>query len=163
MEGNHCGPGGSAGCAITPPACFSAMYVGPVFEYDHTGGNCSVTGGYVYRGTQVPALTGTYVYGDYCSGRLWGSGALFTPTLPGLSTFGEDAAGELYAGTTNGQLYRIVVAASPTATPTVTQTPTPTVTPSPTLTPTPTPDPSARPPIIPVSRLRPTPRSLLPR
>ena len=42
----------------------------PIAEYAHSHGNCSITGGYVYRGAAVPALSGAYLYGDYCSGRV---------------------------------------------------------------------------------------------
>ena len=48
-----------------------AVHTPPVAEYPHEGGNCSVTGGHVYRGTRVPGLAGRYVYTDYCSGRFW--------------------------------------------------------------------------------------------
>ena len=44
----------------------------PVATYTHSNGRCSVTGGYVYRGSAVPALVGTYVYGDFCSGEIFG-------------------------------------------------------------------------------------------
>lgn len=82
----------------------------PVAEYSHAGGGCSVTGGFVYRGNSVPALKGRYVYGDFCTGQVWtlaGSGPAGAPReitgrlgtkVEGLSTFGEDAAGELYLG-----------------------------------------------------------------
>jgi hypothetical protein len=107
-----------------------------LIEYDHSVG-CAVTGGYVYRGASIPALYGTYVYGDFCSGNLWGGSQLFTATLPNISTFGEDAAGELYAATLTGDLYRIVDAANlPTRTPTLTRTATRTPTPTRTQTPT---------------------------
>src|SRR5205085_6804931 len=45
--------------------------VGPVTVYKHSGGSCSVTGGYVYRGAAVPAAKGRYFFGDYCSGKVW--------------------------------------------------------------------------------------------
>jgi glucose/arabinose dehydrogenase len=159
MEGNHCGADGSTNCPTSPapPPCTSPpspLYKAPVFEYDHGGGRCSVTGGYVYRGSQDPALFGTYLYGDYCSGQIWGSGQLLTPTVHQLTTFGEDAAGELYIGTGSGQFFRIVhVVATPTPTPTP---------PPPTATPTPTPADSRSPIPLP-SRHRPEPRPLAPR
>src|SRR5205085_2283402 len=62
MEGTHSYNGGS------PPR----DYVGPVFDYSHSGGNCSVTGGYVYRGTRIPAMVGTYLFGDFCVGHVFG-------------------------------------------------------------------------------------------
>jgi glucose/arabinose dehydrogenase len=90
--------------------------VDPVLEYNHDGGACSVTGGYVYRGARVPALRGAYVYGDYCAGwiravRLRGDAVAdrrdFGLNLPGLSSFGVDQAGELYALSLNGGVYRL--------------------------------------------------------
>jgi hypothetical protein len=95
----------------------------PVVEYDHTNGACSITGGYVYRGAAVTALQGTYFYADYCAGfvrsfRLVGGMvteqadwmALRPPgVIPvGVTSFGEDAAGELYIMTSSGGLFRIV-------------------------------------------------------
>jgi glucose/arabinose dehydrogenase len=79
-------------------------YKPPVAEYSHSTGGCSVTGGYVYRGKAVPSAAGRYFYGDYCSGTIWSFtlsggkavGRLEPFTLKGLSSFGEDAAGELY-------------------------------------------------------------------
>lgn len=102
-------------CFLAPGLCSSAGLTLPVAEYDHTLGNCSVTGGYVYRGS-VPALRGTYLYGDFCSGMIWGlrhNGTVWTslmlldsPLL--ISTFGEDEAGELYvADYGTGAIYRI--------------------------------------------------------
>jgi glucose/arabinose dehydrogenase len=76
----------------------------PIFEYGRDDG-CSVTGGYVYRGRQQPALVGVYLFGDYCSGRVWGlyrdgagawQRALLADTDFSISSFGEDADGELY-------------------------------------------------------------------
>jgi glucose/arabinose dehydrogenase len=78
----------------------------PVADYTHVGGNCSVTGGYVYRGAEFPQWRGIYFYGDYCSGRFWalapdGSGGWRNAEILDadfvLSSFGEDEAGELYA------------------------------------------------------------------
>ncbi len=87
--------------------------VQPVAEYSHSDG-CSVTGGYVYRGPAIPELSGRYVYGDYCSGRIWSipaSGADRTPRVedvevPSLVSFGEDLAGRLYAVSHGGTVYR---------------------------------------------------------
>jgi hypothetical protein len=78
----------------------------PILEYAHdSSGGFSVTGGFRYRGTTLPALQGYYVYGDFVSGRIWaaspGAGGAWTTaqvgSLPNLSTFGEDPSGELYA------------------------------------------------------------------
>lgn len=88
----------------------------PVQVYHHTIG-CSVTGGFVYRGKAVPSARGRYFYGDFCSGRMWSfkiAGGRATDVRPGsqrleeLSSFGEDARGELYAVTLSGRLYRLV-------------------------------------------------------
>ena len=90
----------------------------PVLDYTH-GIGCSVTGGYVYRGSAIPALVGHYLYADYCSGwvrsfRYAGGQAVDQqdqPTLsPGqlITSFGEDATGELYVLTHGGTIYRIV-------------------------------------------------------
>jgi glucose/arabinose dehydrogenase len=95
--------------------------VDPIAEYDHGDGSCSVTGGYVYRGSAVPALEGVYVYGDYCSSELWGvaaaggavvaSGALGASVDANtLSSFGEGADGELYVLSIEGTVYRIAPA-----------------------------------------------------
>jgi glucose/arabinose dehydrogenase len=90
--------------------------VWPVAEYSHADGSCSITGGYVYRGSAVPAAAGRYYYGDYCSGTLWsfkaGNGRLSAPQvegkIDGLSSFGEDGNGELYAvSVNNGTLYKL--------------------------------------------------------
>jgi glucose/arabinose dehydrogenase len=90
--------------------------VKPVAEYSHSFGN-SVTGGYVYRGSVVPALRGRYVYADYGSGRVWSMRAGPRPgpaseitgslgvQLSGVTSFGEDAKGELYV-IANSTLYR---------------------------------------------------------
>ena len=87
----------------------------PVFEYDH-GRGCSVTGGYVYRGKARSAERGRYVFGDYCSGtvgslRISSGKARNVRTeafsVESLTSFGEDAAGELYALSGEGTIYRI--------------------------------------------------------
>jgi len=87
----------------------------PIFEYGHDQG-CTVVGGFVYRGKARPAERGRYVTGDYCSGLVWSfrvsSGAatgLRTEPfrIEGLTSFGEDAAGELYATAQDGVVYRI--------------------------------------------------------
>lgn len=89
--------------------------VPPVYEYAHDVG-CSVTGGYVYRGKARSALRGLYVFGDYCTGRVWSLrvvngkavGVRREPfQIPSLTSFGEDAAGELYATSHDGVVYRL--------------------------------------------------------
>jgi glucose/arabinose dehydrogenase len=80
------------------------------------GGHCAVVGGFVYRGRAVPAARGRYFYGDNCSGAVWSlrvSGGRAQGvrrerfTLEGLSSFGEDSRGELYAVTLGGRVYRL--------------------------------------------------------
>lgn len=108
-EGNRCT--GLSG----PVACTDSTLVDPVVTYGHDAG-CSVTGGYVYRGTAVPALYGRYVYADFCSGRLWAAEPLtngaWSPRVLGdtsyfISSFGEDEEGEMYfVDYTLGRLYK---------------------------------------------------------
>jgi len=89
--------------------------VDPVAQYSHARG-CSITGGYVYRGSALPAAAGRYFYGDYCSGTVWslklvgGVARQIRPeafTVPNLTSFGEDGTGELYAVSGNGVLFRL--------------------------------------------------------
>jgi glucose/arabinose dehydrogenase len=89
--------------------------VQPVAEYSHDLG-CSVSGGYVYRGRTVKAAIGRYFYGDYCSGRIWSlrladgkatGRRLERFRVASLSSFGEDAAGELYLASLDGAVYRL--------------------------------------------------------
>jgi glucose/arabinose dehydrogenase len=90
----------------------------PLLTYlTHVRGNCSIVGGYVYRGRALRALRGRYVYGDYCTGRIWSvriaagraSDNRVEPVrVPRLVSFGEDAAGELYAVSLGGAVYRFV-------------------------------------------------------
>jgi hypothetical protein len=90
-------------------------YVAPVEVYSHSDG-CSVTGGYVYRGTKVKSAVGRYFYGDYCSGTVWSlrvqnGRATNVVTerfkVASLSSFGEDARGELYLTSLDGPVYRL--------------------------------------------------------
>lgn len=87
--------------------------VWPVAVYGHDTG-CAVVGGYVYRGAAVPSLVGRYVYGDYCTGKVWS----LDPARPGdirlelvlpktLASFGEDQGGELYLVSRTGSVYRL--------------------------------------------------------
>jgi glucose/arabinose dehydrogenase len=97
-----------------------AGLVAPLHTYGHQAGACSITGGYVYRGSEVPGLFGTYLYGDYCTGQMRGLlsrkgivlddqplGALDPNTLV---SFGEDDQGELYVISSTGTVYRVVAA-----------------------------------------------------
>ena len=107
-EGKHIFAGGSA-----------KDHVPPVYEYAHAKG-CSVTGGYVYRGAAIPALEAAYIFGDYCSGRIWAlyrdggltwRGVELRHTGIPISSFGEDEAGELYLIDYRGTIYRFDAAA----------------------------------------------------
>lgn len=91
----------------------------PVAEYTHAAtGGCSVTGGHVYRGTDVPGLAGVYLYSDFCSGHLWAlqragpdaawETSLLLDTDLMVSSFGESAAGELFVVDHRGAVHRIV-------------------------------------------------------
>lgn len=114
MEGTLCTPG-------VNPDCNKTGLTLPVLDYDHSGGACSVTGGYVYRGSALPQIRGTYFYGDYCAG--WVKSFVYrngTATnqknweslRPGgnITSFGEDGEGELYILTSQGGVYRIIAA-----------------------------------------------------
>ncbi len=69
LEGNKCNSTGNCDAGI--PACGSPVYTGPIYQYNHTGGICSVTGGYPYRGSAMPALDGTYFFSDVCTSQFW--------------------------------------------------------------------------------------------
>jgi glucose/arabinose dehydrogenase len=108
MEGQHC---------YNPSSnCVDAGVTFPLLEYSHAGGGCSISGGYRYRGTQIPSLQGAYLYGDYCSGTIskatqigtnWTSTTLFATSLR-ISSFGEDISGELYVmDVATGIVYKI--------------------------------------------------------
>jgi glucose/arabinose dehydrogenase len=103
MEGGH--------CYNPPTGCNRTGLVMPVVEYNHTEG-CAVTGGYVYRGSQVPAIAGHYVFGDFCSGKIWmiprggGPKGLLFDTSMQISSFGEDESGELYVVDHAGAIYK---------------------------------------------------------
>ena len=93
-------------------------YIFPIFDYEHTGGRCSITGGYVYRGLQGAVDPGTYVYGDYCSGEIFGwtggpSQPVLLDTALNISSFGEDESGELYVVGLGGTVSKIVSTAPP--------------------------------------------------
>lgn len=107
MEGSSC---------FGAPTCNRQGLELPALEYGHEGGACSVTGGFVYRGTTLPEINGHYFYADYCLGwlrsfryengtavdsRMWSPGA-----VGNITSFGEDSAGELYVTSTNGRVYK---------------------------------------------------------
>jgi glucose/arabinose dehydrogenase len=104
-------------CTNNDPApCGSPQnYIFPIFDYTHSNGRCSITGGYVYRGSQGALPGGTYVYGDYCSGEIlaWDgtTQTLLLDTASNISSFGEDEQGELYVVNLGGSISRIASAA----------------------------------------------------
>jgi glucose/arabinose dehydrogenase len=111
LEGSHCFSPGSG--------CPTAGLELPIHEYGHDHG-CSVTGGYVYRGRDIPELAGAYLFADYCGGTVWTleRGVDGRPTVAPLlrarsvSSFGEDEAGELYlCDHAGGVVYRFVAPA----------------------------------------------------
>ncbi len=102
-------------CFNPPTGCTTTGLQMPIASYDHTLG-CSITGGYVYRGTASPVLNGRYLFGDFCSGRLWELHAAglknwvmtqVAQTGLAISSFGEDQNGELYIVNYNGSLHHI--------------------------------------------------------
>lgn len=99
-------------------ACNRAGLELPAHEYGHVDGSCSVTGGFVYRGTALPEIAGHYFYADYCVGavksflyqggvatdkRSWALGSVGS-----ISSFGEDSSGEIYLTSGNGTVYKFV-------------------------------------------------------
>jgi glucose/arabinose dehydrogenase len=93
----------------------AGVLVSPVHVYGREDG-CSVIGGYVYRGSRLPRLRGRYLYGDYCSGIVWslriGDGEVVDVRrervrVPGLTSFGANADGELYLASQQGSIYRL--------------------------------------------------------
>lgn len=124
MEGAHCfGPElDETGCPELSDCDMTGLVL-PVHEYPHMGGRCSITGGYVYRGGCLPDIQGWYFFGDYCTGDIYkfeysdGSATnlenLTEDLLPSgarnqLTSFGEDASGELYVLYRDGTVHRIV-------------------------------------------------------
>ncbi len=98
----------------------SVEFVHPVWEYDHTQG-CSITGGFVYRGSELPELSGIYIYGDYCQGNVWGllqksdgqwENQLISKIPVFITSFGLDESGEIYLTDVTGSIYKLVKAAA---------------------------------------------------
>jgi glucose/arabinose dehydrogenase len=97
--------------------CDTSGLVIPIHVYPtHQAGSCSVTGGYVYRGGSLPDFQGVYIFGDYCSGRVWGllpdSGDSWDHTLlfetgASITSFGEDENGEIYLVNHRGEILRL--------------------------------------------------------
>jgi glucose/sorbosone dehydrogenase len=97
-----------------PALCDPSTYRLPIFDYEHSRGRCSITGGYVYRGAEGALPGGTYVYGDYCSGEIFAwngtTQSLLLATPLNISSFGEDEQGELYVVGLGGTVSRLAAA-----------------------------------------------------
>lgn len=112
MEGTRCS--NRDACPASVPACDSPAFTDPVLEYNHETG-CSVTGGYVYRGASLPQHRGTYFFGDFCTGQIWGAARQgdgfvvrrLAETAGSFTSFGENQAGELFLVTLTGRLLRL--------------------------------------------------------
>jgi glucose/arabinose dehydrogenase len=99
--------------------CERTGLIEPVAEYSHAEG-CSITGGYVYRGKDIPALSGVYLFADYCSGKVWGlfrHGMKYTRRLLldsklNIASFAEDQQGEVYVIDLGGKLLRLTNASA---------------------------------------------------
>jgi glucose/arabinose dehydrogenase len=125
MEGTH--------CYQPATGCNDGSLILPIYEYSHDAGRCSVTGGCVYRGSQIPSLAGTYLFADFCSDQIWSfryDGTSLTDfaertgeLAPGgglaitdIAAIAEDGHGEVYIvdrGTgSDGEIYKIGLAAA---------------------------------------------------
>jgi hypothetical protein len=102
---------GTACTGRGPASCDSPELIPPVTEYAHTGGRCSITGGYVYRGSGGAVAAGAYLFGDYCTGEIFmfrdGIQSVLLDTAMNISSFGEDESGELFVVDLGGGVYRI--------------------------------------------------------
>ncbi|MAB84035.1 MAG: glucose dehydrogenase [Phycisphaerae bacterium] len=127
-EGDH--TFNTSGCPSASTMTF------PVFEYSHSGGRCSITGGLVYRGQDIPWMEGYYIYGDYCTGDQYvfsydpGSdnvsgfqevtdelrSGINGGTVGSIARYGQDARGELYICDLGGEVYRIIANEPPAPT-----------------------------------------------
>ena len=122
LEGTHVYD--TSDCNAPEPVCSSNCDTLPVAEYDHAStGSCAVTGGWVYRGTAYPAWQRKYLYGDFCSSKMWIISATGAPGVPldvtptdakiNVSSFARDDAGELYAGDLSGSIYALQLTGTP--------------------------------------------------
>ena len=104
MEGFHC---------FRADSCNQEGLALPIVEYANPDQGCSVTGGYVYRGSRLPSLQGAYVYGDYCSGTIWAlryellEHRVLAETSLRIAAFAEGPGGELYILSFDGKIYRL--------------------------------------------------------
>ena len=117
LEGTHEFDKNDA-CTLQPD-CVTNCQTLPVAEYTHADG-CAISGGYVYRGSAYPAWVGHYVYGDYCSGKMWQVPAAGGPAVDvspstslSLTSYGTDSAGELYVSEQGGSIYKLTLVGNP--------------------------------------------------
>jgi glucose/arabinose dehydrogenase len=104
-EGNH---------EYDPPG-YAGEFIFPVVEYSHAEGGCAITGGYVYRGA-LAEWNGVYIYGDYCTGKVWGAiqvngqwqAQLMFEAGVQITSFGQDESGEVYLLSDQGNVYKLV-------------------------------------------------------
>ena len=112
MEGTICNPFFNGG-VCTPPM----GSILPIFDYAHTLGRCSITGGYIYRGFRSTVPGGAYVYADYCTGEIWqllsGTNTLLLDTTLNITSFGEDESGEIFVVGQNGTINRLATTPTP--------------------------------------------------
>lgn len=112
LEGTHC-----------YSSCDSAGTDLPVHEYEHVGGRCSITGGFVYRGAAIPSIAGAYIYADYCTGEVWAfdrqpaagpTNRYMLDAGSSISSFGVDEQGEIYiCGLMSDRVYKLILTAPP--------------------------------------------------
>jgi glucose/arabinose dehydrogenase len=121
-EVNRVVPGGNHGwdcyegyVTYETAGCPGGGFVAPRAAYSLSGDECAVSGGYVYRGSAIPSLSGWYVYGDFCSGKIWvvnpsdaSPPILLMDTDYSISSFAELPGGELAVLTFNNAIYRLV-------------------------------------------------------
>ena len=103
-------------CYRMNTSCEAENLIRPIHSYPHENGSCSITGGYVYRGQRIPSLYGMYIYGDFCSGKIWGlsqsdGNTVLNQELLDSSTqiasFAEDNDGEIYILAFDGSNFRL--------------------------------------------------------
>ena len=111
MEGLHC-------YRSSDDTCTKQEFEPPIIEYSRKAGGCSIIGGYVYRGSRLPFLSGAYVYGDFCSGKVWAlryDGTKVTEHVElvnsgiSISAFGEDQDGEIYILSFDRKIFRLEI------------------------------------------------------
>jgi glucose/arabinose dehydrogenase len=122
VEGNECTGLSLDTCPGGVPGCNSGEYTGPVNVYPHTNNNRSITGGYVYRGVQAPGFVGTYVFGDFASGRIFALREIAPGTFQRTTildtgsgqwaSFGEGPDGELYVMDLGQGVFRLDLTAA---------------------------------------------------